>query len=141
LLSFKYNIKAFSLAFGNDKPFFSSEFNMLLYFIGSSFTILDILFNAAKSLVSVPNDIASTIFRLFNNFIAPKENPSALATLYIVGSSITKSTPFKSAISAFFHLFTIDVLPLCTKFPLITHIQYCAPDCSFAFCKWYIWPL
>ena len=70
------------------------------------------LFNVARSFASVPKAILSTIFKLSKIFIAPLAKFSALETLYIVGSSITKSAPPQIAIYAFAHLFTIDVSPL-----------------------------
>ncbi len=65
--------------------------------------------------------------------IAPKEKNSAEERLYNVGNSITKSTPFDRAISAFVHLSKIEGNPLCTKLPLIIQTKASQSVNSFVF--------
>jgi len=94
------------------------------------------LFKVAKSFASAPKEIAFTTFRLSNIFTAPLAKFSALEILYTVGNSITRSAPPQIAIYAFAHLFTMEVSPLCVKFPDMTATQYSAPVISFVACKW-----
>ena len=95
-----------------------------MYSFGSLYKTFAILFSVEMSDASIPNEIVSTTPSELKIFIAPSAKFSALEMLYTVGSSITKSTPLSKAILAFTHLFTIDVLPLCTKFPEITATIY-----------------
>ena len=80
-----------------------------------------ILFSVAKSFASIPKESVSTIPKESNIFIAPSAKFSALEVAYIVGNSITKSAPCAIAILALVHLSIIEVFPLWTKFPEITH--------------------
>src|SRR5699024_4160885 len=82
-ISFKYIIKAFSLAFGNEFPFFRSCESMVTYSFGSVYKTFAILFKVEISLASIPNDTVSTAPKEFNIFIAPSANFSALEMLYI----------------------------------------------------------
>ncbi len=56
--------------------------------------------------------------------IAPKEKNSAEERLYNVGNSITKSTPFDRAISAFVHLSKIEGNPLCTNYHSLYKLKH-----------------
>ena len=80
-ISFKYIIKAFSLAFGNEFPFFNSCDNIVIYSFGSVYRTFAILFKVDTSFASIPNDSVSTTPKEFNIFIAPSAKFSALEML------------------------------------------------------------
>ena len=79
--------------------------------------------------------MASTQFNEFRVVIAPWENISALWQANIVGSSITKSTPFLTAAWALVYLSNKAGSPLCRKLPLIIAIVWVALVFSMDFCK------
>ena len=82
-----------------------------MYSLGSLHRTSAILSNRLISLVSEPKDILSTILKEFRILIAPSAKFSALEIEYKTGSSITKSTPPRRAISVLAHLSTIDTSP------------------------------
>jgi len=71
-------MRALSLAFGKDAPFWSSCFNTAKYSGGSLNKTFAMLFSVEISFASIPNEIVSTKPNVSSNFTAPFAKFSAL---------------------------------------------------------------
>ncbi|MPN21653.1 hypothetical protein SDC9_169033 [bioreactor metagenome] len=108
----KYSYNAKFRANGKGVPLSKCFFKLALNSKGSLTRILDIFIISSILPLSLPKHKESTIPKLLSRLMLPQAKNSAEEILYTKGSSITKSTPLRSAILARVHLSKMEGVPL-----------------------------